>query len=160
MRYAKSRSTRARLRAYFRAKQRESLQEAGAILLADFLQVHEDLIAELSFLDTPTPTTLEQFAELLPGNSRYDDLDDLLMEIGKRHDRRFLRSIIAKVIKVPLWALDEAERRSGYKGRLMSEHVFAAVRKSRRVAQDAGSAAAEDEQSINDGVVRRLPMAL
>jgi (p)ppGpp synthase/HD superfamily hydrolase len=148
MRFAKSRSTRARLRAYFRAKQRESLQEAGAILLADFLKVHEQLISELSFMETRPPTTLREFAELLPKNSRFEDFDDLLVEIGKRHDRRFLRSTVAKVTKVPLWALDESERRSGYKGRIMSEKVFAAVRNSRRVAQDAGSAAAEEHNSV------------
>lgn len=150
MRFAKSRSTRARLRAYFRIKQRESLQEAGAILLSDFLKVHQELIAELSFLDTAPPTTLKEFAELLPKNSRYDDLDDLLTEIGKRHDRRFLRSTVAKYVRVPLWALDESERRSGYKGRVTTEKVFAAVLKSRRVAQDAGSAAAENEPSVTD----------
>jgi (p)ppGpp synthase/HD superfamily hydrolase len=36
MRYAKSRSTRSKLRAYFRAKQKESLREAGKILIMDY----------------------------------------------------------------------------------------------------------------------------
>lgn len=139
MRFAKSRSTRAKLRSYFRAKQRESLQEAGGILLHDFLNVHEKLIAELSFLDQSPPKTLEEFEALLPGNGRYDNLDDLLMEIGKRHDRQFLRSIVSKVLKVPLSSLDEAERKNGYKARLLSENIFAAVRASRKKAKDAGS---------------------
>jgi len=61
-----------------------------------------------------------------------------------------LLQMLAKYVRVPLWALDESERRSGYKGRVTTEKVFAAVLKSRRVAQDAGSAAAENEPSVND----------
>jgi (p)ppGpp synthase/HD superfamily hydrolase len=39
MRYAKSRSTRSKLRGYFRSKQNDSLKEAGKILVMNYLRV-------------------------------------------------------------------------------------------------------------------------
>jgi (p)ppGpp synthase/HD superfamily hydrolase len=150
MQYAKSRSTRAKLRSYFRAKQRENLQEAGGILLHDFLTVHEDLIAAQTFLNQPPPRTLQELEAFLPGECRYDNLDDLLMEIGKRHDRQFLRNIVSKVLRVPLSSLEEAERKNGYKARLISENIFAAVRDSRKKAKDAGSVIDLEGKQAND----------
>lgn len=50
MRYAKARSTRAKLRGYFRAKQRQSLVEAGGIILSDFLETHHELLSNFTFL--------------------------------------------------------------------------------------------------------------
>ena len=61
MRFAKIRSTRSKLRSYFRKKQRESLRDAGAIILMDFLDVYSELIKESSFLedDFSVPKTID-----------------------------------------------------------------------------------------------------
>ena len=42
MRYAKSRSTRSKLRGYFRARQKDTLKETGKNVLMDFLQVRSE----------------------------------------------------------------------------------------------------------------------
>ena len=147
MRYAKSRSTRAKLRSYFRGKQRESLREAGEILLLDFLNRHKDLIKEHSFLEVAIPTTLNEISELLPGNTQYQDIDDLLIAIGKRHEWDFLRSAASKLLKVPLSILIDADEDQN---RSLSKSVYKAVIENRQTAKDAGMAVntnIEDEKS-------------
>eukprot|EP00592_Proboscia_alata_P006614 CAMPEP_0194361158 /NCGR_PEP_ID=MMETSP0174-20130528/8725_1 /TAXON_ID=216777 /ORGANISM="Proboscia alata, Strain PI-D3" /LENGTH=1241 /DNA_ID=CAMNT_0039133213 /DNA_START=112 /DNA_END=3837 /DNA_ORIENTATION=- len=141
MRYAKSRSTRAKLRAYFRTKQQESFREAGLILLTDFLDVHRELLSNNTFLEdsVPVPTTLEGISALLPvagsskaTNTQYlQNIDDLLIEIGKRHDRNFLRSAVSKILKVPLSVLTEAETRKTFLTSIISNKIYAAARSLR-----------------------------
>lgn len=111
MRYAKSRSTRSKLRSYFRGKQKESLREAGKILLLDYLWMHGPLIEQSSYLpeEIRIPSTIEGVAEFLPGKTRFDHVDDLLVNIGKKHDRAFLHTIVSKLFLVPQSILVDAE---------------------------------------------------
>ena len=135
MRYAKSRSTRAKLRSYFRDKQNESLREAGKILLLDYLLMHGPLIDRSSFLPegTETPQTLEEVEAVLPGKTRFDDIDDLLIAIGKKHDRAFLHAIVSKLFLVPQSVLVEAERD---RASLLPNTVSSAVYESRKLANE------------------------
>ena len=135
MRYAKSRSTRAKLRSYFRDKQNESLREAGKILLLDYLWMHGPLIDQNSFLPegTEIPQTLEEVEEFLPGKTRFDDIDDLLVAIGKKHDRAFLHTIVSKLFLVPQSVLVEAERD---RAALLPNTVTSAVYESRKLANE------------------------
>jgi len=151
MRYAKSRSTRSKLRSYFRTKQKESLREAGKILLHDFLAMHKDLIVNDSFLSGPIDIPiddLERINNYLPGRTRYRDLDQLLVAIGKSHNRSFLRSIVSKIFKVPLARFTEAEES---KKASILESVTSSVLRSRKMARDAAAAAEEAAQSNNIG---------
>merc|ERR1711937_107578 len=100
-----------KLRSYFRVKQKESLWEAGRILLMDYLWMHGPLIEKSSYIDEDfsIPTTVEDLAVLLPGNSQYDDIDDLLVKLGKQHNRALLHSFVSKLFKVPQKLLINAE---------------------------------------------------
>jgi len=111
MRFAKIRSTRSKLRSYFRLKQRESLREAGKILLVDFLDIHSDLLKEKSYVSGNIPDMIEQVAQMLPGKTRFNDLDELLVDLGGGHDRAYVRSIASKLFLVPLADIASAELR-------------------------------------------------
>jgi len=141
MRYAKSRSTRSKLRVYFRAKQKESLREAGKILLLDFLSMHKDLIESSSFLreEFEVPVReLDSLSSILPGKTRYSDLDQLLIAIGKSNSRGFLRGVISKLYKVPVSKFVEAEE--SYVGNV-KEIVTSALLRTRNEARQAAEAA-------------------
>jgi (p)ppGpp synthase/HD superfamily hydrolase len=144
MRYAKSRSTRSKLRSYFRAKQRESLREAGKILLMDFLWIHADLIQKASYLeeDFRVPTlNVAEIQQFLPGRSQYEEVDDLLIALGKEHSREMLHKVVSQIFEVPKKVLMEAEekRRSSRSGPMMD-----AVLEGRRRAQDVASKLTND----------------
>lgn len=111
MRYAKSRSTRSKLRAYFRAQQKESLQEAGKILIMDYLWMHGPLIERESCLhgDLLVPTLNVAELQQYMHKTSYEELDDLLIELGKHHDRNMLHKIVAQMFEVPKKVLVEAE---------------------------------------------------
>ncbi len=112
MRYAKSRNTRAKLRSYFRTKQKESLKEAGSIVINDFLDIHRTLIEENTQLDIGVKVEdVSQLQLLLPGGTRFISVDELCIEVGKRHDRKMLRSILASILKVPPAVFHDAENR-------------------------------------------------
>jgi len=139
MRFAKIRSTRSKLRSYFRRKQKESLRDAGAILLMDFLSMYNELIQESSYLEDSfeVPSTPEEIANFLPGNSQYNDVDDLLTDIGDSHDRDFLRTAVAKIFLVPQKSLVSAENgRQDY----LSNQILTEVNKKRQNARDVGTA--------------------
>lgn len=148
MRYAKSRSTRSKLRSYFRARQKESLREAGKILLLDVLSVHAALIAEASYLprDFTVPTKIEELEDFLPGKTQFEDIDDLLIAVGKLHDRTKLLRIICQLFDVPKSMLLAAEEKS--KSRLPNS-VAVAVQARQEKAKDAGKAAAESSGRIS-----------
>ena len=147
MRYAKIRSTRSKLRSYFRIKQKESLREAGKILVMDYLDIHGTLIEKSSFLyhEFRVPKSIAELQIFLPGKGRYDDIDELLTDIGKRHDRAFLHNAMAKIFHVPQSMLSDAEinRKFG-----IPKSVDVAVRESRQEALDAAAVvkAAEDAE--------------
>ena len=143
MRYAKSRSTRSKLRAYFREKQKESLKEAGKILLHDFLEMHRELIQEASYLPQPIDIPVDNLERMnfhLPGRTRYKDVDQLCVAIGKSHNRSFLRGILSKIFKVPLSRFTEVEES---KHASILESVSSAVLRSRSIARVAAAAAKE-----------------
>ena len=146
MRYAKSRSTRSKLRAYFRAKQKESLREAGNILLMDYLWIHGELIEGASYLDHQfeVPTTAEDLAPFLPGRTQFTEVDDVLIAAGKHHDRSFLHKLVSQIFGVPKGLLISAEekRRASVPG-----SVAAAVQERRKRARDAAEAASSPHDS-------------
>jgi (p)ppGpp synthase/HD superfamily hydrolase len=148
MRYAKSRSSRSKLRSYFRSKQRESLLEAGKILLLDYFWIHGDLILNGSYIEEgfTIPTTVDAVDTWLPGNTQYDDIDDLLITIGKQHDRSMLHSFVSKLFKVPLRILVEAEKERNP----ITTSVLEAVNENRQLAEDAASAATVSRPPMND----------
>lgn len=147
MRFAKSRSARSKLRSYFREKQKESLSEAGKILLMDYLWMHGPLIEKSSYLKEPfsIPQTVEELAALLPGNTHFDDVDDLLVKIGKQQDRALLHSFASKLFKVPQKMLINAEKDRA--ASLIPKSVLDAVYERQRKAKDAAAAVASAQSS-------------
>ena len=103
--------------------------------------MHGPLIEKYSYIEEPffIPSTAEEVAVLLPGNTQYEDIDDLLIAIGKQHDRATLHSFFSKLFKVPLRLLvdTEKDRKS-----VIPQSVVDAVHESRRRAKDAAAAAA------------------
>jgi len=160
MRFAKIRSTRSKLRSYFRRKQRESLRDAGAILVFDFLSMYGELIKESSYLEEcfEVPTTPEGIAQFLPGKTQYTDVDDLLTDIGNSHDRDFLRAAVAKLFLVPQKTLVSAEEdRREY----LSNPVLTAVNEKRQNAFDVGAALADEgDDYVLDEVDSRTRIGL
>lgn len=153
MRFATLKATRARLRAYFRKEQRQSLRKAGEILLVEFLSTYGDLIQEASFIDEEfsIPTTVNEVAKFLPGRSKYNDLDELLVDIGKNNDNDFILSVIAKIFLVSLSVLTKAVENSP---NFISRNVLAAVQRSRLKADEAKVAA---DSNTDDGPDIELP---
>jgi (p)ppGpp synthase/HD superfamily hydrolase len=127
MRYAKSRSTRSKLRAYFRARQKESLREAGKLLMMDYLWMHGPLIEKESYIedDFKVPTLNIDDVKPFVRKTQYEDLDDLLIILGRDHDRSLLHKVVSQMFDVPRKLLIEAEER-----------------KNHRYGLDAGSASA------------------
>eukprot|EP00614_Pseudopedinella_elastica_P014864 CAMPEP_0172583616 /NCGR_PEP_ID=MMETSP1068-20121228/3219_1 /TAXON_ID=35684 /ORGANISM="Pseudopedinella elastica, Strain CCMP716" /LENGTH=913 /DNA_ID=CAMNT_0013377481 /DNA_START=220 /DNA_END=2961 /DNA_ORIENTATION=+ len=65
MRFARSRSTRAKLRGYFRSQQREAMVQKGWILVSDFLAQHKDLVTKRH---GKTPSQ-QEITQLMAANS-------------------------------------------------------------------------------------------
>lgn len=145
MRYAKSRSTRSKLRAYFRARQKESLREAGKILIMDYLWMHGRLIEQESYLteEFNVPTlNVEELQRFLPGRAPFEELDDLLITLGKHHDRNMLHKFVSQMFDVPRKVLVEAEEM-----RNRSSPIYGRVDiEGRRQAQTAKSLATSDKK--------------
>ena len=101
--------------------------------------MHGPLIEKSSYIegDFSVPTTVEELAVLLPGNSQYDDIDDLLIKLGNQHDRALLHSFASKLFKVPQKLLVNAEKN---KASLVPKSVLDAVYERRRKAKDAAAA--------------------
>jgi (p)ppGpp synthase/HD superfamily hydrolase len=113
MRFAKSRSTRSKLRAHFRSKQTESYRKSGEMLFIDYLDHHRQEILDSSYLVEAfeIPQSVEELSTFLPGRSQFSDVDELLIAIGKTHDPDFLRQQVSKIFLVPfslLISLDES----------------------------------------------------
>lgn len=111
MRYAKSRSTRSKLRAYFRSQQNDNMLKSGEMLFFDYLSNHRNEILESSYIEYPfdVPTTPGELQSFLPGSSRYDDVQDLLNDIGHSQSGDFLRQKVSKIFMVPYSALKECD---------------------------------------------------
>lgn len=85
MRFAKSRSTRSKLRAHFRAKQHDSVTKTGESMFFDYLKNHRDEIRGSSYLgyEFDVPLDNAELSRFLPGRSHYTDVDELLFAIGE-----------------------------------------------------------------------------
>ena len=103
--------------------------------------MHAPLIRKESFIegDFTIPATVEEVAELLPGNTQFDDIEDLLITIGKQTDRSLLHSFVSKLLKVPQRILVEAEKDKKSFG---PKSVLDAVYQNRKRAKDAAAAIA------------------
>ena len=148
MRYAKIRSTRSKLRSYFRRKQKQNLRDAGEILLMEFLKTYADVMKASSFLEEPfeIPTTVEGMNQFLPGKTNYQEVDDLLIDIGNVRsgdDDGFLRIAMAKIFLVPQKTFANAKRN---KNQVLSERMFNVVNEKRRDALDVGFALDREEE--------------
>ncbi|CAJ1915259.1 unnamed protein product [Cylindrotheca closterium] len=143
----KSRSSRSKLRSYFRTKQKESLMEVGKILLFDYLWIHGDLILKSSYIEEEfrIPVTVEELQSWLPGNTNYNEIDDLLMTIGKQNDRDTLHAFASKLFKVPLRVLVDGENEQSP----MAKTVADAVNLMRQDAENAAFAATESSTDTN-----------
>ena len=143
MRCAKSRSTRSKLRAYFRARQRENLREAGKLLIMDYLWMHRSVIETNSYMkdDCKVPTlNVEDLEKLMVGKTQYEELDDLLISLGKDRDRHQLHKIVSQIFGVPKNVLVDSDQKRQRTGPNAGGVVAAAVQEGRRYAQDvAGS---------------------
>eukprot|EP00804_Cyclotella_cryptica_P011532 CCRYP_019879-RC/>CCRYP_019879-RC protein AED:0.05 eAED:0.05 QI:235/0.6/0.33/1/0.6/0.33/6/1939/996 len=104
MRFAKSRSTRSKLRSYFRSRQMESYRSSGEMRMFDYIDQRKDTILENSYLNNfvDIPRSVDELSTFLPGRSHYYDL---LIDIGKSRDVDFLRSKVSKIFLVPLTLL-------------------------------------------------------
>jgi RelA/SpoT family (p)ppGpp synthetase len=155
MRFAKIRSTRSKLRSYFRAKHKESLREAGKILVVDYLRMHGELILKSSYLyhEFTIPTSIAELSAFLPGNGRYDNMDELLTDVGKRHDRNFLHNAMAKIFHVPQSVLADAETNRNIG---VPQHVAAAVNVIRQEAMDAADVIRATEEDAEPPPVEKV----
>lgn len=108
--------------------------------------MHGPLIEKSSYIDGDfiVPTTVEELAPLLPGNTQYDDIDDLLITIGKQPDRALLHTFVSKMFKVPQKLLVNAEKN---RASLVPNSVLDAVYDRRRIAKDAAEAAASAQSA-------------
>lgn len=152
MKHAKIRSTRSKLRSYFRRKQRQNLRDAGFIILMEYLSTFADVIQESSFLEESfsLPTTIEELNQFLPGNSNYQDVDDLLIDIGSSNDNNVMRTAIAKIFLVPQKTLASAESNSK---QTLPRQLLDIVNAKRQSAFDVSSALEEEEvnfETIDD----------
>ena len=109
--------------------------------------MHGPLIEKSSYIDEDfsIPTTVEDLAVLLPGNSQYDDIDDLLVKLGKQHNRALLHSFVSKLFKVPQKLLINAENN---RESLIPKSVLDAVYERRKKAKDAAAAVASAQSNI------------
>jgi (p)ppGpp synthase/HD superfamily hydrolase len=96
MRFAKSRSTRSKLRAYFRTQQQDSVTKLGESLFFNYLSRHSSEIIDSSYLgyEFRIPTNKSELSRYLPGRSHYTDVDELLFAIGKFDTTIFLLSAL------------------------------------------------------------------
>ena len=141
--FATARSTRSKLRSYFRREQSQSYRDAGEILLMNFLNMHAKVIEDSSYLEEPfeVPSTVEGMNKFLPGKSNYEDVDNLLIHIGNKDEDNFLRSVMAKIFLVPQKTLAKADENPS---RLISKQTLDEVNAKRKSALDAGTVLWDD----------------
>jgi RelA/SpoT family (p)ppGpp synthetase len=154
MRYAKSRSTRSKLRAYFRARQKESLRDAGEMLVMDYLRMHGSVIRRESYLGLilKVPTSVSGFRDFLPGKTRYETVNDLLVAIGRQHDRSLLHKVMSQLFDVPQRILNEAEND---RSSAIPSNIVAAVDEKRQRARDAAQAVASSHVLSDADLAKR-----
>lgn len=120
--------------------------EVGKILLFDYLWIHGDLILKSSYIEEEfrIPVTVEELQSWLPGNTNYNDMEDLLLTIGKQNDRDTLNAFASKLFKVPLRILVEADEKQK-----SGNGVADVVNLIRQDAENAEFAATESQPAAN-----------
>ncbi len=115
--------------------------------------MYGDIIKEESHLEEPfnIPTTVDEIAQFLPGKSAYQDVDDLLIDIGGSHDRGLLRTAMAKIFQVAQRHIIDAENN---RSQDLTDQIIDVVNAKRKSAQDAGVALEEEDGDFLNG----LPM--
>jgi len=110
--------------------------------------MHGPLIEKSSYIeeDFSLPTTVEDLASLLSSNPKFDDIDDLMIKLGKQHDRALLHSFVSKLFKVPQRLLINAEKD---RASLIPKSVLDAVYERRQKAKDAAAAIASSQNNIS-----------
>ncbi len=161
MRFAKIRSTRSKLRSYFRRKQKENLRDAGAILLMNFLISNSETIENSSYLeysfDVPSmPGGIEKF---LPGKTQYNDVEELLIDIGNNddYDSDFLRTLVSKIFLVPKKVLSNGEENQA---EFLTNQMLSAVDEKRKSAFDVEAALASDGDDFLQHAVSEVKATL
>ena len=121
--------------------------------MLDYLSMHAPLIRKESYIEEEfsVPSTIEQLAAILPGNTPYDDIEELLITIGKQGDRAMLHTFFSKLFKVPQRILVEAEKDGGF----LPKNVLEAVNQSHRKAEDAAAALASSHDDDDDDEVEK-----
>ena len=89
------------------------------------------------------PTTVEELSTFLTGNTQFDNVDDLLIAIGRQNDRSMLHALVSKLFNVPQKVLVDAEEDR----KALIPRVLDAVEESRRRAKDAMQAATSVRRS-------------
>jgi len=119
--------------------------------MTDYLMMHRDVIQKESFMegDFVVPATVSEVEAYLPGHKQYDDIDSLLIDIGKTHDRSLIHSFVSKLFKVPLRVLLQAEEA---RQTMIPRSVLDAVQFNQLQAKDAALAAASAQVEANEDV--------
>jgi (p)ppGpp synthase/HD superfamily hydrolase len=124
--------------------------------------MHGDLIKKESFIehDFRIPTVVEEIAVFLPDSAQFDDIDDLLLTIGKQNDRNLLHAFASKLFKVPHRLLVDAEKDR----EILPKTVADAVSESRRVAKAAEdaveSAILDESEQLSERPLPEPPIVL
>lgn len=103
----------------------------------------ESFIEGASFGEFTCPTTIEEVEDMLPGKTQFNDINDLLILLGKQHNRAMLHSFASKLFLVPHRHLVNAEKD---RQSLIPNGVLDAVYESRKRAKEAAAAAASDHK--------------
>lgn len=108
-------------------------------MLLDYLSMHGETIVKESYIEHPfsIPTTIEEVAMILPGNTQFEDIDDLLVTLGKQHDRTMLHSFVSKLFKVNKRLLQDAENN---RMPFRTQNVLEIVNSRRQDAKNVGAA--------------------
>jgi (p)ppGpp synthase/HD superfamily hydrolase len=115
----------------------------------DYLWMHGPTIEQHRPL-IRVPTTVEDVAEVLEQRlqeheearnnpPQFHNIDDLLVALGKHHDRDMLHKIVGRLFDVPANVLEQAEK-SKHRGLRVPESVVEAIKKSQRNAKYAAQA--------------------
>ncbi len=85
MRFAKSRSTRSKLRAYFRTKQHDTVVRSGESMFFDYLRRRGAEIRDSSYIgcEFEVPADKSELSRFLPGRSHYTDVEELFFAVGE-----------------------------------------------------------------------------
>jgi len=157
MRFAKSRSTRSKLRAYFRSKQHDSIRKSGELLFFDYLKRHRDEMLASSYLGHKfeIPQNPEELQQFLPGRSHYNDVDELLYSIGKSQNGNphFVRTKLSKIFLVPMKVLEGSDE-----GRYVN-NTQKVYQTSSRAAENGNSISVVEDDTTEESSVHQLSEA-